>query len=129
MMRRLPPRPPPRFLNDPHQRHLRKVLLDREDVEVDKSNMKVYAQYSLVQVGTSPLDLLYDVSKGIDAVSQTICDTLQTYKFGNHRENHSHSCFGSGLRRQGAWTFHKHFLGHHWKLSGKYGLLTLNCGV
>lgn len=66
MMRRLPPRPPPRFLNDPLQRHLKKVLLDREDAVGGKSNTEVYGQYSLVQVGVSPLDLLYDVSKGID---------------------------------------------------------------
>jgi hypothetical protein len=69
MMRRLPPKPPPLFLNDPHQRHLRKSLLDREDAEASKSNNKTYGQYSLMQVGISPLDLLFDVNKGIDAVS------------------------------------------------------------
>jgi hypothetical protein len=69
MMRRLPPKPLPLFLNDPHQKHLRKALLDREDVEASKSNAKTYGQYSLMQAGISPLDLLFDVNKGIDAVS------------------------------------------------------------
>jgi len=72
-MRRLPPKPPPLFLNDPHENYLRKALLDREDAEASKSDCKMYGQYSIMQLGISPLDLLFDVNKGIDMVSRMTC--------------------------------------------------------
>lgn len=66
-MRRFPPKPPPIFHNDPHENHLRKVLLERIDHQA-KEKAKVPYQYTVIQPGTTPFDLLFDVGLELNSV-------------------------------------------------------------
>jgi hypothetical protein len=75
-MRRIPPPPAPFFYNDPHDAHLRKVLLERENIysgtslgtKQTSSSTSVQNKHTIIQMGTTPLDLLFDVKVGIEEV-------------------------------------------------------------
>ncbi|PVG02241.1 hypothetical protein CPB86DRAFT_751668 [Serendipita vermifera] len=64
LMHRLPPKAPPIFYNDTDGRRARKVMQERERVD-SKLDIKVPGKYSVIQVGTSPLDMLFDVRLGV----------------------------------------------------------------
>ncbi|CAG8610283.1 11509_t:CDS:2, partial [Acaulospora colombiana] len=55
---------PPIFYDDTDGRRARKAMEEREKVD-SKLDIKVPGKYSVIQIGTSPLDMLFDVRLGV----------------------------------------------------------------
>jgi hypothetical protein len=75
LIHRLPPKPSPMFHNDPDGRQTRRALQERENASPN-SDIKVPGKYSITQVGTSPLDMLFDVRMGVRSVRVDLCLTI-----------------------------------------------------